>query len=55
VQAPGEGSYDAALRALRADPLIGCHPVAKALLDDFVSAHEGFLRGSRPELRNPVD
>jgi alpha-galactosidase/6-phospho-beta-glucosidase family protein len=55
VRAAVEGSYDTALRALLAHPLVGSYPIAKALLDDFVSAHDGFLSGVRPGLRNPVD
>jgi hypothetical protein len=35
--------------------LVGSYPIAKAILDDFVAAHDGFLRGARPDLRNPVD
>jgi 6-phospho-beta-glucosidase len=55
VRAAVEGSHDAALRALLAHPLVGSYPIAKALLDDFVAAHGGFVRGAHPDLRNPVD
>jgi 6-phospho-beta-glucosidase len=56
MQAAVEGSYDAALRALLAHPLVGSYPIAKAILDDLVSAHDGFLGGGvHPDRRNPVD
>jgi 6-phospho-beta-glucosidase len=48
VRAAVEGSYDAALRALLAHPLVGSFPTARVLLEDFATAHEGFLRGARP-------
>jgi 6-phospho-beta-glucosidase len=55
VRAAMEGSYDTALRALVAHPLVGSYPIAKAILDDLVAAHDGFLDGARPDMRNPVD
>jgi 6-phospho-beta-glucosidase len=39
VEAAVHGSYDAALRALLVHPLVGSYPVAKAILDDYLSAH----------------
>jgi 6-phospho-beta-glucosidase len=38
VQAAVEGSYEAALEALLAHPLVGSYPSAKAILDDYVGA-----------------
>ena len=38
-----EGSYDAALRALLVHPLVGSYPLAKSILDDYLSAHAEFL------------
>ena len=43
VQAAVEGSYDAALRALLVHPLVGSYPLAKSILDDYLSAHAEFL------------
>jgi 6-phospho-beta-glucosidase len=43
VEAAVEGSYEKALRALVVHPLVGSYPLAKAVLDGYVSAHEGFL------------
>ncbi len=47
VEAAVEGSYDKALRALIVHPLVGSYPPAKAVLDEYVSAHEGFMRAPR--------
>jgi 6-phospho-beta-glucosidase len=43
VTAAVEGSYDAALDALLAHPLVGSYPAAKAILDDYVEALSGLL------------
>jgi 6-phospho-beta-glucosidase len=43
VEAAVEGSYEKALRALIVHPLVGSYPLAKAVLDGYVSLHEGFL------------
>jgi 6-phospho-beta-glucosidase len=43
VQAAVEGSYDTALRALLVHPLVGSYPLARAILDDYLSAHAEFL------------
>ena len=43
VEAAVEGSYEKALRALIVHPLVGSYPLAKAVLDGYVSVHEGFL------------
>jgi len=43
VTAAVEGSYDAALRALLAHPLVPSYPVAKAILDEYVAALSGHL------------
>jgi len=43
VEAAVEGSYDAALRALLVHPLVGSYPVAKAILDDYLSAHAEYV------------
>jgi 6-phospho-beta-glucosidase len=38
-----EGSYDSALEALLAHPLVGSYPAAKAILDDYVDQLSGLL------------
>jgi len=43
VQAAVEGSYEAALKALLVHPLVGSYPLAKSILDDYLSAHAEFL------------
>jgi 6-phospho-beta-glucosidase len=43
VAAAVEGSYDAALGALLAHPLVPSYPVAKAILDEYVEALPGLL------------
>jgi 6-phospho-beta-glucosidase len=43
VTAAVEGSYDAALGALLAHPLVGSYPAAKAILDDYVDELPGLL------------
>jgi 6-phospho-beta-glucosidase len=43
VQAAVEGSYGAALRALLVHPLVGSYPVARGILDDYLSAHAEYL------------
>jgi 6-phospho-beta-glucosidase len=43
VQAAVEGSYGAALRALLVHPLVGSYPMAKGILDDYLSAHADHL------------
>jgi 6-phospho-beta-glucosidase len=43
VRAAVEGSYDAALGALLAHPLVGSYPVAKAILDGYVESLPGLL------------
>jgi 6-phospho-beta-glucosidase len=43
VTAAVEGSYDAALGALLAHPLVGSYPAAKAILDDYVEGLPGLL------------
>jgi 6-phospho-beta-glucosidase len=43
VTAAVEGSYDAALGALLAHPLVASYPTAKAILDDYVSGLPGLL------------
>jgi 6-phospho-beta-glucosidase len=43
VEAAVERSYDAALRALLVHPLVGSYPVAKGILDDYLSAHAGLM------------
>ena len=47
VTAAVEGSYDAALGALLAHPLVASYPAAKAILDDYVEGLPGLL----PRLR----
>ena len=43
VTAAVDGSYDAALRALLAHPLVGSFPAAKAILDGYVENLPGLL------------
>lgn len=43
VQAAVEGSYEKALRALVAHPLVASYPVARSILDDYLAAHAEFL------------
>ena len=43
VRAAVEGSYDAALEALLAHPLVGSHPLARSILDDYLSMHGASL------------
>ena len=43
VQAAVEGSYEAALKALLVHPLVGSYPLAKSILDDYLSAHAEHL------------
>jgi 6-phospho-beta-glucosidase len=47
VTAAVEGSYDAALEALLAHPLVGSYPTAKAILDDYVDGLAGLLPALR--------
>jgi 6-phospho-beta-glucosidase len=47
VAAAVEGSYDAALGALLAHPLVPSYPVAKAILDEYIEELSGLL----PQLR----
>jgi 6-phospho-beta-glucosidase len=46
VTAAVDGSYEAALEALLAHPLVGSYPAAKAILDDYLAALSGLV----PEL-----
>jgi 6-phospho-beta-glucosidase len=43
VLAAVEGSYDAALQALLEHPLVGSFPLARAILDDYLTAHGELL------------
>ncbi|MGZ4109751.1 MAG: family 4 glycosyl hydrolase [Actinomycetota bacterium] len=43
VRAAVEGSYAAALEALVVHPLVGSYPVAKGILDDYLSSHAEHL------------
>ena len=43
VTAAVEGSYDAALEALLAHPLVGSYPAAKSILDDYLAQLEGLV------------
>ena len=43
VRAAVEGSYDAALEALLAHPLVGSYPLARSILDDYLSMHGAAL------------
>jgi 6-phospho-beta-glucosidase len=43
VRAAVEGSYAAALEALLVHPLVGSYPVAKGILDDYLSSHAEYL------------
>ena len=38
-----EGSYDAALEALLAHPLVASYPTAKAILDGYIEGLPGLL------------
>ena len=51
VQAATEGSYEVALEALLAHPLVGSYPAAKAILDDYLDqlAVSSRRSASRPE------
>jgi 6-phospho-beta-glucosidase len=44
VEAAIEGSYQKALQALLTHPLVGSYPLARSLLDDYLSTHRGFLQ-----------
>jgi 6-phospho-beta-glucosidase len=43
VEAAATGSYDTALEALMTHPLVGSYPLARSILDDYLSAHAEFL------------
>jgi 6-phospho-beta-glucosidase len=43
VRAAVEGSYDLALEALLAHPLVGSYPLARSILDDYLTAHTAYL------------
>jgi 6-phospho-beta-glucosidase len=43
VRAAVEGSYDIALEALLAHPLVGSYPLARSILDDYLAAHTAYL------------
>jgi 6-phospho-beta-glucosidase len=43
VEAAVEGSYAAALEALLVHPLVGSYPIAKGILDDYLSAQAEYL------------
>jgi 6-phospho-beta-glucosidase len=43
VEAAAAGSYDTALRALLTHPLVGSYPLARSILDDYLSAHAEYL------------
>jgi 6-phospho-beta-glucosidase len=43
VEAAVEGSYDKALSALLVHPLVGSYPLARSILDEYLSAHAEFL------------
>ena len=43
VQAADEGSYEVALEALLAHPLIGSYPAAKSILDDYLEQLSGLV------------
>jgi 6-phospho-beta-glucosidase len=47
VAAAVDGSYDAALGALLAHPLVASYPAAKAILDDYVAGLPGLLPALR--------
>jgi 6-phospho-beta-glucosidase len=42
VEAAMTGSYDTALEALMTHPLVGSYPLARSILDDYLSAHAEF-------------
>lgn len=48
VQAAVEGSYGKALEALTVHPLVGSEPLARSILDDYLSAHGELLAHIRP-------
>jgi 6-phospho-beta-glucosidase len=43
VEAASTGSYDTALLALMTHPLVGSYPLARSILDDYLSAHAEYL------------
>jgi 6-phospho-beta-glucosidase len=43
VDAAVRGSYDSALRALLVHPLVGSYPVAKSILEDYLTRHDGLM------------
>jgi 6-phospho-beta-glucosidase len=43
VRAAVEGSYDTALEALLAHPMVGSYPLARSILDDYLAAHATYL------------
>jgi 6-phospho-beta-glucosidase len=43
VEAATTGSYDIALRALLEHPLVASYPLARSILDDYLSAHAEYL------------
>jgi 6-phospho-beta-glucosidase len=43
VRAATERSYDLALQALLAHPLVGSYPLARSILDDYLAAHAAYL------------
>jgi 6-phospho-beta-glucosidase len=43
VRAAVGGSYDMALEALLAHPLVGSYPLARSILDDYLVAHTAYL------------
>ena len=47
VAAAVEGSYDAAIGALLAHPLVATYPLAKAILDGYVRGLGGLLPALR--------
>ncbi len=47
VTAAVEGSYDVAVDALLAHPLVGSYPTAKAILDDYLEGLAGLLPALR--------
>jgi 6-phospho-beta-glucosidase len=52
VQAAVEGSYSKALRALLTHPLIGSYPIAKSLLDDYLTSHPDLLQPAAARQRS---
>jgi 6-phospho-beta-glucosidase len=51
VDAAVHGSYESALGALLAHPLVASFPVAKSILDAYLSRHAGLIPRLRPRLR----